>query len=142
MAEGIAMHRVFHSGTARSSDDASGPLAELRSFLRGLQLGERALGDAFAYDWLAASGGARTFATLHPGRTGATIYLYPDALGLPPGRFTRFYRVLDDAGLGMGSKAGPSIGIDLGDDAQVRLFRDGLAELLALVSPAAPPAAT
>ncbi len=123
------MHRVFDTGITQSPVSQSA--ATLRAFLRSLGLEERAIAGSYVYTHTGLDSVRRQFATLHAGLHSATIYLYPDALGQAGGSATRFYRVLDDAGLGMGSKAGPSIGIDLDDAAQVMLFRDGLTTLLA-----------
>jgi hypothetical protein len=84
--------------------------------------------------WRQPGGVTRQFATLHAGLQAATVYLYPDALGRAAGHSSAFYRMLDDAGFGMGSKLGPSIGINLDDARQLRLFRDGVAALLAPLS--------
>ncbi len=124
---GRTMHRVFRKAAPRRApgDDDGG----LRALLRSLGLVEEATTGAFVY-WCPHPGGRfRQFATLHVRGRGATVYLYPDALGREPGFATRFYLLLDEAGLGMGSKAGPSIGIDLDDPAQVRAFAEGLRTL-------------
>ncbi|MBI2760642.1 MAG: hypothetical protein HYX51_04350 [Chloroflexi bacterium] len=128
------MHRVFAQPSALITGPPTG-LSALRAFLCSLGLAEETSGDAYLYSYPHPSGSLRRFATLHGGRRSVTIYLYPDALGRDHGYATRFYRVLDDAGLGMGSKAGPSIGIDLDDDTQVRLFHDGLRALLEKAQP-------
>ena len=125
------VHRVFHSNAvvASASADAS---ANLRAFLRSLGLIEQPSGDCFLFLWRQPGGVTRQFATLHAGLHSVTVYLYPDALGRYVGHASAFYRMLDDAGLGMGSKLGPSIGINLDDVRQLRLFRDGLAALLSV----------
>jgi hypothetical protein len=128
------MHRVFAQPSALVTGPPTG-LAALRAFLCSLDLVEESSGDSFLYSYPHPSGTLRRFATLHGGRRSATIYLYPDALGRDHGYATRFYRVLDDAGLGMGSKAGPSIGIDLDDEMQLRLFSDGLRALIQETGP-------
>lgn len=132
------MHRVFRTPppvhVARPA-----PFEQIRGALRDGGCVERALGEVLLYH-LRVGGERRHFATLSGGRHSATLYLYPDALGGPAGRASRFYRLLDEADLNLGSKAGPSIGIDLDDAAQVRLVCDGLRELLAGAQPpTAPP---
>jgi hypothetical protein len=128
------MHHVFRADQSPSGPSSEG-IDDLRLFLRSLGLTEQERAGSFLYTCVHASGAVRHFATLHGRHRTATIYLYPDALGRASGHATRFYRELDDAGLGMGSKAGPSIGIDLDDPVQVRLFHDGLAALLGDDSP-------
>ncbi|HLZ73110.1 MAG TPA: hypothetical protein VKV26_24665 [Dehalococcoidia bacterium] len=124
------MHRVFRSPTP-SEVERTAPFDRIRGALVAGGCVERELAAVLLYS-VAEAGAARQFATLSGGRHTATLYLYPDALGGPRGRAARFYHVLDEAGLNLGSKAGPSIGIDLGDAAQVRLVCDGLRELLAV----------
>jgi hypothetical protein len=125
------VHRVFRPGAAAASDppDAS---EDLRAFLRSLGLIEQPSADCFLFLWRQPGGVTRQFATLHTGLHSVTVYLYPDALGRAAGHASAFYRILDDAGVGMGSKLGPSIGINLDDVRQLRLFRDGVAALLAV----------
>jgi hypothetical protein len=103
---------------------------ELRAFVRGLGLVEEALEGGYIYSCAGPRGEMHRFLTLHGGRGRATVYLYPDALGRPAGHATAFYLRLDAAGFDLGSKLGPSIGIDLTDDARLQLFRDGLAEVV------------
>ncbi|HEY7294948.1 MAG TPA: hypothetical protein VH916_07885 [Dehalococcoidia bacterium] len=123
------MHRVFRSAPAAcSASDA--PFEAIRSALRAGGCSEHELAGALLYSVMLA-GEQRHVATLSHGRRTATLYLYPDALGGPRGLAVRFYRLLDEADLNLGSKAGPSIGIDLDDDAQVRLVCDCLRDLLA-----------
>jgi hypothetical protein len=121
------MHRVFQSDV--SDYPAGGGIVDLRSFLCSLGLSETEALGSYMY-WHGHGDSKRQFATVHGGRRTVTVYLYPDALDRGPGHANSFYRRLDDAGLGMGSKAGPSISLDLEDEAQVRLFCEGLAELL------------
>lgn len=122
------MHRVFRTG---GTTEATGDhVAGLRAFLRDLGFTERPAGNGWTYECMHPGGGVRHFATLHGRHRHATIYFYPDALGRPPGHATAFYRVLDDAGLEMGSKAGPSIGIDLENDVHATRFREELRRLL------------
>jgi hypothetical protein len=131
------MHRVFRSPRPNAGRPA--PFDQIRASLCAEGGSERALGDVLLY-FVRVAGEQRHWATLSGGRHSATLYLYPDALGGPPGRASRFYRLLDEADLNLGSKAGPSIGIDLDDAAQVRLVCDGLRELLAGAQPpTAPP---
>jgi hypothetical protein len=125
------VHRVFRPGAVEALNSA-GASEDLRAFLRSLGLIEQPSGDCYLYLWRQPGGVTRQFATLQAGLHSATVYLYPDALDRAPGHASAFYRTLDDAGLGMGSKLGPSIGINLGDARQLRLFRDGLAALLAV----------
>jgi hypothetical protein len=120
------MHRVFQADA--SDYPAGGGIAGLRAFFCSLGLSETEALGSYMY-WHGHADGERQFATVHGGRRTVTIYLYPDALGRGAGHASTFYRTLDDAGLGMGSKAGPSISLDLEDAAQVRLFREGLEEL-------------
>src|SRR5438067_48118 len=98
------MHRVFVRPPA-AAPDAS--LDKLRASLRALDLEEVAVGESYLYMCRGPRGDRRQFLTLQGGRHSATVYLYPDALGREPGAATAFYHHLDDAGLGMGSKAGP-----------------------------------
>ena len=132
------MHRVFRSPppvhVARPA-----PFEQIRDALREGGCTEQPLGEVLLC-FVQVAGERRHFATLSGGRHSATLYLYPDALGGPAGLASRFYRLLDEADLNLGSKAGPSIGIDLDDAAQVRLVCDGLRELLAAAQPpTAPP---
>jgi hypothetical protein len=120
------MHRVFRDPV--QVRDPSQAFDDLRAFLRSLGLIERLSGESFLYDFPRPDG-QRQFASLHGRRTSATIYLYPDALGKPAGHASILYRTLDDAGLDMGSKAGPSIGVSLSDESRLSLLRDGLREL-------------
>src|SRR5579885_2109544 len=132
------MHRVFRSPppvhVARPA-----PFERIRAALRDGGCTEQPLGEVLLC-FVQVAGERRHFATLSGGRHSATLYLYPDALGGPAGLASRFYRLLDEADLNLGSKAGPSIGIDLDDAAQVRLVCDGLGELLGGAQPpTAPP---
>lgn len=120
------MHRVFQADAGDYPPGAG--IAELRAFLCALGLFETEALGSYIY-WHGSGEGARQFATVHGGRRTLTVYLYPDALGRGSGHANAFYRTLDDAGLGMGSKAGPSISLDLENDAEMRLFREGLAAL-------------
>jgi hypothetical protein len=122
------VHRVFRQPP--SAVAAPEPFVELRAFLRSLGLVEDAVGESFRYRCRRPDGSLAWFATVHGGRRGATIYLYPDALDRGRGVAAALYRTLDEAGLGMGSKAGPSIDVDLTDAEQVTLLRSGLRDLL------------
>lgn len=134
LTETAGMHRVFQSRAGITADPAD-TFAGLRAFLCSLGLIEEPSGNCFLYLWPHPAGNTRQFATLQGSAHSATVYLYPDALGRAPGYAAHFYRALDDAGLGMGSKLGPSIGIDLGDATQVRLFHEGLAALFVGIEP-------
>lgn len=131
------MHRVLRSVTL-VEQNSEAAFAGLCAFLRSLGLVEQVSGECYLYLWPHRYGAPRQFATVNHALRTATIYLYPDALGLGAGYAARLYRALDDADLGMGSKLGPSIAIDLADEAQLRLFRDGLAELFPANSDRAP----
>lgn len=122
------MHRVFRRPPNLIA--APQPFEELRAFLRSLGLVEDLVGESYRYRCRRPDGSLGWFATVHGGRRGATIYLYPDALGRGAGVAAALYRTLDEAGLGMGSKAGPSIDVDLTDAEQVGLLRGSLTALL------------
>ncbi len=122
------MHRVFRASPGRAIEPRA-PLTAIRSALGEGGCVERELAEVLLY-FVRDAGGDRQFATLSGGRHSATLYLYPDALGGPRGRASLFYQALDEADLNLGSKAGPSIGIDLDDAAQVGLICDGLREML------------
>jgi hypothetical protein len=59
---------------------------------------------------------------LQPFGYGAQIYLYPEALRRADGAAQWFYALLEREGFGMGSKAGPSISLPLGDTARMAMF--------------------
>jgi hypothetical protein len=124
------VHRVFRlvDGASAGRRDR---FEELRAFLRSLGLVEDVTGESYRYRCTRPDGSLGWLATVHGGRRGATIYLYPDALGRRVSRAEQLYRMLDEAGAGMGSKAGPSIDVDLDDAVQVRLLREGMRALLA-----------
>lgn len=119
------MHRAFRPG---DNGWTSTGIERVRSLFQSLALVETEHEGGWQYH-RRGSRGWRQVATLHGRGRSATVYLYPDALELPPGSATPLYLALDAAGLGMGSKAGPSIGIDLDDAGQLALFADGLREL-------------
>jgi hypothetical protein len=122
------MHRVFRDPGATVTE-ADGP-AVLREFLCSLGLEEEPSGGSYLYYCHDTSGHRRQLATLSGSPRRATVYLYPDALGLAPGPAEPFYRALDQAGVQLGAKLGPSIGIDLLDAAQLELFCEGMARLM------------
>jgi hypothetical protein len=126
------MHRVFRTGSAvtPASTTTSAEFDRLRDFVRGLGFVEEALDGGYIYSCTGTGGSMRRFMTLHGGRSHATVYLYPDALGRPPGHATAFYLALDAAGFDLGSKLGPSIGFDLTDETRVRFFREELARIV------------
>lgn len=131
------MHRVFRSPPVQVERPA--PFEQIRRALRDGGCSEQALGEVLLY-FVRLARERRHFATISGGRHSATLYLYPDALGGPAGLAARFYHLLDEADLNLGSKAGPSIGINLDDAVQVRLVCEGLRELLAAAQPpTAPP---
>lgn len=123
-----AVHRVFRAPP--SAVAAPEPFAALRAFLRSLGLVEDGVGESYRYRCRRPDGTLGWLATVHGGRRGATIYLYPDALGRGRGVAASLYRTLDEAGLGMGSKAGPSIDVDLANAEQVALLHRCLRALL------------
>ena len=124
------MHRVFRPGGV-AVGTASEAFDEVRALLRSFGLSESEAAGVYVYRL-----GARQVATLRGSMHSATLYLYPDALGRGAGVASSFYRTLDLAGLGMGSKLGPSVDLDLENAAHVALFRE---KLTALFTPAAPP---
>lgn len=119
------MHRVFRPG-ALSTGTASAAFDELRALLRSFGLSERESAGVYVYRL-----GPRQVATLRGSMRSATLYLYPDALGRGPGVASTFYRTLDLAGLGMGSKLGPSVDLSLENREHVALFREKLKGLFA-----------
>jgi hypothetical protein len=112
-----------------TATEATGP-AVLRDFFRSLGLAEEASGGSYLYYCRDTAGRRRQLATLSGSPRRATVYLYPDALGREPGPAEPFYRALDQAGVLLGAKLGPSIGIDLQDHDQVELFCDGMSRLM------------
>jgi len=140
------MHRVFRSGQQPDSawrttiDGAActAAFAALRAFLRSLGLEERPCGDTYLYYVSGAAGAARQLATLHGALRTATIYLYADALGQQNGYGDGFYRTVEDAGLGMGSKLGPSVAMGLDQPRQLATFRAAMTALLGPAVPATP----
>ncbi|HZQ36184.1 MAG TPA: hypothetical protein VFD32_09645 [Dehalococcoidia bacterium] len=132
------MHRVFRAPPPVHVERPA-HFERIRAALYAGGCSEQPLGEVLLY-FVHLAGDRRHFGTLSGGRHSATLYLYPDALGGAAGIASRFYRTLDEADLNLGSKAGPSIGIDLADTEQVRLVCDGLRELLAGTQPpTAPP---
>jgi len=122
------VHRVFRT-TVPAPTAEQGP-ASLRRFFRSLGLDEEPSGTCYLYFCLDAAGRRRQLASLSGSPHRATVYLYPDALARGTGVANALYRSLDEAGVELGSKAGPSIAIDLEDAAQVELFCAGLATLV------------
>ncbi len=123
-------HRVFHSPPLLH-DTGDADFDDFRRFLCSLGLDEQASGGCYLYAFSHPADGWRQFATVSCTMRQVTIYLYPDALGRDPGHAGRFYRTLDDAGFGMGSKLGPSIAFSLDNEARLHQFKQELAALFA-----------
>ena len=107
--------------------DLARPLDDVRARFRDLGLEERPAGTS----WFYALADGRLLLILSPMGRGAQVYLYPQALGRPPGSAQWLYAALEAADFGMGSKLGPSIGLPLEDEARMALFWSGFARLLA-----------
>lgn len=121
-------HRVFRPGALHEAG-IDPDFAALRVFLGSLGLVEQESGGCYLYSFRHPMGGQRQFATVRCTMRQVTVYLYPDALGRDAGHAARLYRTLDLAGLGMGSKLGPSIGFSLDGEVKLRLFKEELAAL-------------
>jgi hypothetical protein len=104
-------------------------LDETRARFRAFGLRERVAGTSVLY---APPGGPAEalFLVLNGSGTGAQIYLYPDTLHRPPGWAQPFYRTLDEAGFGMGSKLGPSITLEPADPERMAFFWAAFAALM------------
>ena len=99
----------------------------VRARFRALGLRESGVGASFLY---APPARDAVLLVLQEYGNGAQIYLFPDALGRPPGVAGLFYRTLDEAGFRLGSKAGPSISLDLADGERMTRFWDAFADLM------------
>jgi hypothetical protein len=108
--------------------DPAVPLDGIRDRFRALGLLERSAGTSFFYS--PVGGGGRMLLVLQPFGYGAQIYLYPEALGRADGAAQWFYALLEGEGFGMGSKAGPSISLPLGDAARMATFWTAFERLL------------
>jgi hypothetical protein len=103
-------------------------LEETRARFRAFGLLERASGESFLYRPSEAPG--RMLLILTPQGLGAQIYLFPEALARAPGAAQPFYAALEAAGFGMGSKLGPSIGLDITNQARMAIFWEEFGRLM------------
>ncbi len=112
-----------------ATTDPAVPLDDVRARFRACGLAERPSGAGFVYT---RGGGAeaRMLLILQAVGRGAQIYLFPEALGRGPGAAQPFYVALEAAGFGIGSKAGPSIGLSVEDDERMTVFWTAFQQLL------------
>src|SRR5437870_2664862 len=103
-------------------------LEETRARFRAFGLLERASGESFLYGPAQSPG--RMLLILTPQGLGAQIYLFPEALARAPGVAQPFYAALEAAGFGMGSKLGPSIALNIGDEARMATFWEEFGRLM------------
>jgi hypothetical protein len=108
--------------------DPGVPLDDLRLRFRAFGLTEQSAGTSYFYRLPDDAG--RMLLILQAAGRGAQIYLYPEALGRPPGAVQWFYALLERQGFGMGSKAGPSITLALNQPSLMDTFWQAFGRLL------------
>jgi hypothetical protein len=111
--------------------DPAVPLDAIRAGFRDRGLHETVAGTSFVYSLDSDPHGRMALILQAVGR-GAQIYLFPEAFGRAPGFAQPFYAALDSAGFGMGSKAGPSISLDVDDSDRMAVFWQAWSHYLAI----------
>ena len=113
--------------------DQAASLDDVRARFRAYGLVEIAAGTSYFYSLPGSAG--RLLLILQSVGRGAQIYLYPEAFARPAGAAQWFYATLEAEGFAIGSKLGPSIGLDVTDGERMDAFWVAFTSLLAGETP-------